>query len=76
MITYAKIVVSFRPQNKDSNRFRLTAGGNLIKYPGESTMITEELTSSKILWNFVLSTYGAEYMCMDINNFYLGTPLD
>ena len=32
--------------------------------------------SVKILWNSVLSTYGAKYATLDIANFYLGTPLD
>ena len=55
---------------------RLTAGGNLIKYTGELTTCTADLTASKILWNSVLSTENAKYMCLDISNFYLGTPLD
>ena len=29
-VTYAQIVVNFRPQKKDPNRLRITAGGNLI----------------------------------------------
>jgi hypothetical protein len=28
------------------------------------------------MWNSVLSTEGAKYMCLDIKNFYLTTPLD
>ncbi len=28
------------------------------------------------MWNSVLSTEGAKYMCLDIKNFYLSTPLD
>jgi hypothetical protein len=27
------------------------------------------------MWNSVLSTVGARYMCLDIKNFYLTTPL-
>ena len=29
-VTYAHIVVDFRPQKKDPNRVRITVGGNLI----------------------------------------------
>ena len=40
IVTYARIVVDFRPQKKDPNRVQITAGGNLIKYPGELTTRT------------------------------------
>jgi hypothetical protein len=73
---YAHVVVDYRPQKEDPNRVRITAGGNLITYPGELTTQTADLTSSKILWNSVVSTARAKYMCVDIKNFYLGTPLD
>ena len=55
---------------------RITEGGNLIEYPGELTTRTADLTTSKILWNSVLSTEGAKFMGIDISNFYLGTPMD
>jgi hypothetical protein len=32
--------------------------------------------TSKLIWNRVLSTAGAKYMCLDIKNFYLTAPLD
>ena len=55
-VTYARIVVDYRPQKKDPNRVRITAGGNLIDYPGELTTRTADLTTSKILWNSTIST--------------------
>ena len=76
VVTYARIVVDFRPQKKDPNRVRMTAGGNLIKYPGELTTRTADLTTSKVIWNSVLSTKDAKFMGIDIKNFYLGTPLE
>ena len=33
-VTYARIVVDYRPQKDDPNRVRITVGGNLIDYPG------------------------------------------
>jgi hypothetical protein len=76
VVTYARVVVDFRPQKADPNRVRITAGGNLIAYPDEVTTRTADLTCSKILWNSVLSTENAKYAVLDIANFYLGTPLD
>jgi hypothetical protein len=75
-VAYALVVVDCRPQKEDPNRVHITAGRNLIAYPGELTTRTADLTSSKILWNSVLSTSRAKYMCLDIIIFYLGRPLD
>jgi hypothetical protein len=75
-VTYARVVVDFRPQKADPHRIRITAGGNLINYPGELSTRTADLTTSKLMWNSVLSTPGAKYMCLDIKNFYLTAPLD
>jgi hypothetical protein len=75
-VTYANIVVDYREQKADPNRVRITAGGNLITYPGELTTRTADITTSKMLWNSVISTKGAKYMTMDIKNFYLCAPLD
>ena len=56
-ITYGRIVIDYRPQKEDPNRVRITAGGNLITdYPGDVTTRTADLTTSKILWNSVIST--------------------
>ncbi len=74
-IMYAQVVVDFRPQ-KDPHRIRITAGGNLINYPGELSTRTADLTTSKLMWNSILSMAGAKYMCLDIKFFYLTAPLD
>ena len=76
VVTYARIVVDYRPQKKDPNRVRITAGGNLIQYPGELTTRTADLRTSKIMWNSTISTRGARYMTADAGNFYLATPME
>ena len=75
-VTYARIVIDYRPQKDDPNRVRITVGGNLIDYPDELTTRTADLTTTKLLWNSVISTPEAKYMCADIKSFYLETPLD
>jgi hypothetical protein len=75
-VTYACIVVDFCPQKTDPHHIRITAGGNLINYPGELSTRTADLTTSKLMWNSILVTAGAKYMCFDIKNFYLTAPLD
>ena len=74
--TYAKIVVDYLPQKANPHRIRITAGGNLIKYKGNVSTRTADLTMSKLLWNSVLSTHNAKYMCLDIYFFYLTAALN
>ncbi len=74
--TYARIVVDFRPQKEDPNRIRIAVGGNLITFKDNTSTQTANLTTSKLLWNSVLSTDRARYMCLDIKNFYLRAALD
>jgi hypothetical protein len=49
VITYARVVVDHRPQKADPNRIQITAGGNLINYPGELTTQTTDITMAKLL---------------------------
>ena len=56
VVTYTNKDVDYRLQKDDPNRVRITAGGNLIIYPGELTIRTEDITTSKIMWISVLST--------------------
>ena len=74
--TYARIVVDYCPQKNDKNRVRVTAGGNLINYPGKLTTITTYMTTSKLIWSLTISTHNARYICADAANFHLATPLD
>ena len=76
VVTYGRLVVNFLPQKEDPNRVQLTVGGNLITYPGDVTIRTADLTTSKILWNSLLSTSLEKYMCINIKNFYPCKPID
>jgi hypothetical protein len=73
--TYGRIVVEIRPQKKEQERTRLTVGGNLIDYPGDVSTKTAGLSAVKMLLNSVVSTPNAQFMCMDVKNFYLNIPM-
>ncbi len=75
-VTYSCMVVDFRPQKADPHWILITASGNSINYPGKLSTRTANLTTSKLMWNSILSTDGTKYMCLDIMNFYLSAPLD
>ena len=75
-VTYARIIIDYRCQYSDPTRVRITVGGNLLNSPGELTTRTADLTTTKLMWNSVISTHRAKYMTADIKSFYLETPLD
>jgi hypothetical protein len=54
---------------------QFTVGGDRINYPGKVAAPTAEMLVAKMLFNSVISTKGAQFMTMDISNFYLMTPL-
>jgi hypothetical protein len=54
---------------------QFTVGGDRINYPGKVATPTAEILLAKMLFNGVISTKGAQFMTMDISNFYLMTPL-
>jgi hypothetical protein len=53
----------------------LTVGGDRLDYSGDVATSTANITTFKILINSTLSTEDAAMMMMDINNYYLVTPL-
>jgi hypothetical protein len=73
-VTCARVVVDFRPQKAAPHQIRITAEGNLITYPGKLSTRTANLTTSKLMWNSVHSTKGAQYMCLDIIFFISRQP--
>ncbi len=51
-------------------------GGNLINYPNDCGTPTANLLTVKIMFNSVISTPNAEFMTINIKDFYLMTPMD
>ena len=74
--TYARIVVSERPEKSDPDRTRITMGGDKINYPGDCGTPTADLLTVKLLLNSIISTAHAKFMTIDIKDFYLMTPME
>jgi hypothetical protein len=74
-VTYDSFVVDIKDHKEEKERTRLTVGGDQIEYPGDKSTRTAGLTMAKILINSVISTLGAKLLVIDINVFYLNTPL-
>ncbi len=50
-------------------------GGDRINYPCKVATPTAEMLVAKMLFNSVISTKSAQFITIDISNFYLMTPL-
>ena len=74
-VTYAKFVVELKPNKAEVHRTRLTVGGDKVHYPGDVGTPTADLILVKVHVNSVISTPGAQYMTLDVKNFYLNTPM-
>jgi hypothetical protein len=74
-VTYGQFVCSVRPKKAEPNRMQFTVGGDRINYPGEVATPAAEMLVAKMLFNSVISMKSAQFMTMDISNFYHMTPL-
>ena len=74
-VTYRQFFCNERPKKSEVNRTRFTVGEDKINYPGAVATPTAEMLVTKILFNNVISTKDAEFMTIDISNFYLNSPL-
>ncbi len=74
-VTYGQFVCTVRPKKAQPNQMWFTVGGDRINNPGKVATLTAEMLVAKMLFNSVISTKGAQFMTMDISNFYLMTPL-
>ena len=76
-ITYENFICNIRPQKSETHRVRLTTGGDKLDYHGNPSSPEVSLLNVKIHINSNISRAknNAKYMCIDINNFYLGTTM-
>ena len=68
-VTSVRIEVSYHPEKSETNRFRLTVGGNHINYPENCGTPTANMLAVKLLLNSVISTKGEKLMSVDIKYF-------
>jgi hypothetical protein len=75
-VTYGLITCLIRTEKtNEPNRTRLVAGGDRVHYPFDASTLTANLLTIKLLINSMISTPGARFFTMDINNSYLCTPM-
>jgi hypothetical protein len=74
-VTYDSFVVDIKDHKEEKERTSLTVGGNQIEYPVDKSTRTSGLTTANILINSIISKPNAKFLVIDINIFYLNTPL-
>jgi hypothetical protein len=68
-------VCDCKPLKKEKERVRLTVGRDRLDYSGDVATSTAEITTFKTLISSILSTEDAAIIMMDIQNYYMDTPL-
>ena len=72
---YANAVCDFRPLKDDPYRVCLTVGGDRLPYPANAGAPAATMLEAKLLFNSVFSTKEARFMCADIKDYFLCTPV-
>ena len=75
-VTYDRLVSSIQPHKTETNRVRVTVGGEKMDFPGITTTTCASLTTTNCLINSTVSTPSAKFMTLDVINFYYNTPLE
>ena len=57
------------------NRSRLVIGGDRLVCLFDMSTPTCYLPTIKTMWNSILSTLGAKFFTLNLENFYRGTPM-
>jgi hypothetical protein len=68
-------VREYKPNKEEKECTCFTVGGDKINYPGDCSTPTGDLALFKIMLNSVISMPGAQFMSLDVKNFYLNTQM-
>ena len=69
-------MVDVRPQKKDPYCIRFNVNGDRLDYPGPTATETAKIQTANVLLNSTISTNSGQFMCIDLKDFYLGTPMN
>jgi hypothetical protein len=68
------VVCEIREGKDDKNHTRITAGGKIIFYPGNTGTNTASLELIRLMLKSVILCKGSQFLTIDIKNFYLDMP--
>ena len=70
------MLAAYWPTKEDKHRVCWTVGGNRINYAGVTYTPNTDITTTKLLFNSVISTKNAKFTGIDLKHFYLNTPME
>ena len=70
------VVCEVKPHKEDPNLTCITVAGSQICYPGDVGTPTGSLDLVKLIINSILSCLNARFVCFDLKNFDLQTPME
>lgn len=74
-VTLARLVSEIRASKAKVKRVRVTVRGDLVVYLENKSTPGGDLSTIKCHLNSIISTPEAKAMCMDLEAFYLGSPM-
>ena len=77
-VTYATFFCDYRALKDDPHRVPITVGGDKLTYDDDAGSPAANLLKTKLIINSTISdaAKGARFMCMDINDHFLATPMN
>ena len=77
-MTYASLVLYYRPLKSEPNRVRITVGGDRLTYTSDAGSPSANLLETKLLVNRTISdaSKSARFMSVDLKDFFLATPME
>ena len=75
-VSYVRLVASIHTNKTETHRVSITLGGDVIDYPGSTSIDTYSLTTTSILLNSVISNLDAIFTTLEIKHFYYNNPLN
>jgi hypothetical protein len=72
--TYGRICCNYQPQKEEKHCIRLTVGGDWIDYPGNKRH-QRPISPQPKYSSITIRTPGANFLGIDLANFYLNTPI-
>jgi hypothetical protein len=76
-VTYGNFICDLRPLKAEKHRVRLTVGGDKLPYEEDAGAPAASLFKTKLLINSTISDShkGARFMCADLKDHFLATPM-
>ena len=76
-VTYTTFVCTHKPLKVETHRVRITVGGDRLSCPEGTSSPAANMIETKCLINSTISDakYNARFICADITNYFLATPM-